>query len=420
MLDEVFRLPHEIMGVPFFGIGWVLLLWGLIAAVLLTVMIRRHGWSPEVTSLLPMLVIGALAIVFLMPRLEQPAHGDVAMGMPLRGYGLMVTLGVIAGGLLAARQARENGVDPEEVFGLAFYCFVGGIIGARTFYVVQYREEYFHGAWTEWLPRVLNFTEGGLVVYGSLLGALPACYYYVRKHRLPIAAMADLVAPSFMVGLAIGRIGCYLHGCCFAGLCPHDSLTVHFPIDSPPYQHQLARGQLHGFTLKVDESAGRVVIYEVEPGGAADRAGLRAGDVVEQINGRPVPPLATTLFFTPVLLVQTDRLPGVTVELDELPARSGPTVPVQIFSSLHAAALGLLLWTWFPFRRRDGEVFTLLLTLYPLGRVLEEIIRDDEPGRLQTNLTISQWVSLVVFLVAMALWILLLRRPHGTIWPKTS
>ncbi|MFM9068810.1 MAG: prolipoprotein diacylglyceryl transferase family protein, partial [Planctomycetota bacterium] len=112
--------------------------------------------------------------------------------------------------------------------------------------------------------------------------------------------------------------------------------------------------------------------------------------------------------------------PGVTVELDELPARSGPTVPVQIFSSLHAAALGLLLWTWFPFRRRDGEVFTLLLTLYPLGRVLEEIIRDDEPGRLQTNLTISQWVSLVVFLVAMALWILLLRRPHGTIWPKTS
>ena len=311
-------------------------------------------------------------------------------------------------------------MDPEQVFGLAFYCFVGGIIGARTFYVVQYREEYFHGEWMQWLPRVLNFTEGGLVVYGSFLGALPACYYYLRKHQLPIAAMADLVAPSFMVGLAIGRIGCFLHGCCFAGLCSHEALTVRFPIDSPPYQHQLARGQLHGFTLVNEESTGRVVVHEVAPGGPAERSGLRAGDIVERINGRPAVPLLPAFFYSPVVLIDTQRQAGLTIELAELPSRSGPTVPVQVFSAIHAATLALLLWSWFPLRRRDGEVFLLLLTLYPLGRMLEEMIRDDEPGRLSTSLSISQWVSLVVFAVAVGLWILLLRRPRQTVWPRFS
>ena len=150
MLDELFRIPHEIFGLPVFGWGWALIAWALGGAVVVAVVAKRHGWGAEVRGLLPVLAIGAAAMVFLMPRLEQPATAHVPQGLPLRGYGFMVTLGILAGGALAARQARQNGIDPDDVFGLAFHCFVGGIVGARTFYVVQYRDEYFYGPISSW------------------------------------------------------------------------------------------------------------------------------------------------------------------------------------------------------------------------------------------------------------------------------
>ena len=71
----------------------------------------------------------------------------------------------------------------------------------------------------------------------------------------------------------------------------------------------------------------------------------------------------------------------------------------------------LLLLAWHPFRRQEGEVFALMLTLYPITRILLEMVRDDEPGVLGTPLTVSQIVSLMVLLAASVLWVHLLRRP---------
>lgn len=422
MLDEIFRLPHALLDIPLFGFGWVLGAWLLGGCGTLIVVGLRHGWkSAELRALLPVLTIGAIAIALLLPRLEARATAEQDVGLPLRGYGLMVTLGILAGGALATRLSRESGINPDDVYGLAFACVIGGLIGARLFYIIQYREEYFYGSWQEWLPRVLNFTEGGLVVYGSFLGAVPACYYYARKYRLPVRAIADLAAPCLMVGLSLGRIGCFLHGCCFAGLCEHDFGTVHFPHDSPPYLHQLARGQLHGVTLALNEDRSRVVVRAVDARGLAAKSGLKPGDVIRSINGQPVPPLEPRQLYVASLVLETEAGERVTIALPDVPKRSGPTLPIQLFSSVHAATLAFLLWAWYPFRRRDGEVFALLLTLYPIGRILEEIIRDDEPGRLHTSLTISQWVSLVLLAVAVVLWTLLLRRPRtvGQVAPQS-
>jgi len=79
--------------------------------------------------------------------------------------------------------------------------------------------------------------------------------------------------------------------------------------------------------------------------------------------------------------------------------------------------LAAFLWLYFPFRLRDGEVFALLLTLHPISRFLLELIRDDEPGQFGTALTISQWLSLVMLLVATGLWWYLLRQPRGRALP---
>src|SRR5262249_44812402 len=139
-------------------------------------------------------------------------------GLPIRGYGLMVLLGVVSGVVLATYRAKQVGLNPELIWSLAFWLFIGGIAGARLFYVVEYLDTRFRSDnLSTTIVRVLDFPEGGLVIYGALLGGAIATIMFVRKHKMPLLALADLIAPSMLVGLALGRIGCMLNGCCYGG-----------------------------------------------------------------------------------------------------------------------------------------------------------------------------------------------------------
>ena len=101
---------------------------------------------------------------------------------------------------------------------MAFWLFIGGMIGGRAFYVIEYWHERFRtDSFRETLLRVLNFPEGGLVVYGALFGGVIGGAVVHSQARLPALATFDLIAPSMAIGLALGRIGCFLNGCCYGG-----------------------------------------------------------------------------------------------------------------------------------------------------------------------------------------------------------
>ena len=93
------------------------------------------------------------------------------------------------------------------------------------------------------------------------------------------------------------------------------------------------------------------------------------------------------------------------------PPRSHPVHPTQIYGSIGALLICLLLLAYDPFRRRDGELWALMLTVYAVTRFLEEVIRTDEPPILGTGMTVSQNVSLLLLLAAMGLWYYVLRQP---------
>lgn len=348
MRSELFRIPIEYQGVPLFGFGVVLALWvvGCVAGMVLLSKRSSGAWK----ELLPGLVIGSLAIV-LLPRLFPE-------GLPIRGYGLMVLCGVIAGILLALHRAQQVGLPGDTILSLAFSVLLCGIIGARAFYVIEYWDSRFKSdSWRETILNVLKFTEGGLVVYGALLGAAVAVIWYVWRHKLPLLALSDLIAPSLLVGLAFGRIGCFLNGCCYGGECELP-WAVTFPRDSLPYMEQVESG--------------------------------RFGD-------------------------------PATLTADTLPARSLPVHPTQLYSAIDAALLGWLLWSYYPFRRRDGEVTALMLTLHPICRFLLEMIRIDESAVFGTGLSISQNFSIVFLVLALVGWALLLRKPpHRATWATFS
>ena len=141
MLQTLFHIPHEIGGWTVFGFGWALLAWGVFSIGLLTYLVLRQGFNADTRAYLPVLAIVALAICFVLPMLEErypSASGpDEILGVPIRGYGTLLLIGVVAGMAVAVDRARRSGLDPDVIYSLAFWMFLWAIVGARAFYVVQ-------------------------------------------------------------------------------------------------------------------------------------------------------------------------------------------------------------------------------------------------------------------------------------------
>ena len=100
------------------------------------------GWNRTVLADLPFLLMFVAVVGWIAPLLEEPSASGPPCGIPIRAYGVMVLLGIGAGIAMSMQQARRMGVDPETVLSLCFWIIVAGFLGARTFYVVEYWEQF--------------------------------------------------------------------------------------------------------------------------------------------------------------------------------------------------------------------------------------------------------------------------------------
>ena len=158
----------------------------------------------------------------------------------LYSYGFMIALGFFLGIVLAMREARRLGENPEKIMDLSFYILVAAIIGSRLFYVVT--------AWSSFADNpleIIKIWKGGLVFYGGFIGAVATAVIYMRLHRLPIWKSADILAPSLALGQTLGRLGCFLAGCCY-GRSSNVAWSVTFtdqaclaPVNTPLHPTQL-------------------------------------------------------------------------------------------------------------------------------------------------------------------------------------
>ena len=419
MHQTLFHIPSDIGGIAVFGFGLLLAVWAVVALGVLAWLVRRQGFSADTWSYVPIFLIVGAVIAWLLPALCKEE------GLPIRGYGTMMLVAVISATALAVWRARRVGQDSEMIFSLALWLFVFGIVGARAFYVIeywpgQYLPVYQQLGFGSLAGAVVNVAEGGLVVYGGFAGGLLGLVLFVRKHRLPLWAVCDLIAPSVMLGLALGRMGCLLNGCCFGGACDC-AWAVRFPPGSPVYCTQIAGGQLYGFTLGDDPAAAPPVVRWVDPDSPAGRAGLQPGDRLTNVSGQDVATLSSVY---ELLEDPEPTLEHLVLEIaGRPPARipvarhSLPVHPTQIYSAVNALLIGLMLLVYDRFRRRDGELSALMITLYPITRFLLEMIRTDEAKNVfGTDMTISQNVSLAVLVGAAALWFHILRRPRRKTW----
>jgi len=144
--------------------------------------------------------------------------------LPIRSYGLLIAIAFLVGIWLGRRRAAARGYDPDMVIDLSVIVIIVSILGARLAYVFVRWEHYQHD-----LSGILRIWEGGLALYGGLIAGTLAGLWFFRRRGMSIWAGADILVPSLALGVAIGRIGCFLNGCCFGHACDHPWGVVFAP-----------------------------------------------------------------------------------------------------------------------------------------------------------------------------------------------
>lgn len=143
-------------------------------------------------------------------------------------YGVMLVLAFLLSTWLAGQFARQLPIDrraisSEQTVDLTCLLLLGGIVGGRLFYILLYWEVYVH-----YPQEILAIWHGGLIWYGGFVGGYLAGWLYARAKRLRPMRVADQIVPFGALGHAIGRIGCFLNGCCY-GRPTNGWWAVRFP-----------------------------------------------------------------------------------------------------------------------------------------------------------------------------------------------
>jgi phosphatidylglycerol:prolipoprotein diacylglycerol transferase len=131
-------------------------------------------------------------------------------------YGVLVAAGFLAGLWVASRLARRSGLDADKVSNLAVWCALAGLAGAKLLLFVF---DWGYYARNPGEIFTLETLRAGGVFHGGLIAALLTAFWYVRRHRLPGLATADVLAPAVALGHGIGRLGCFAAGCCWGTEC---------------------------------------------------------------------------------------------------------------------------------------------------------------------------------------------------------
>jgi len=342
--------------------------------------------------------------------------------IPVYGYGLMLFMAYLWCTWLAKRLCRREGIDGALIPDLAIWLVVAGILGGRMVYVIQYWQTTSTNVGFDRRPllEVIKLWDGGLVLYGAIAGGAVGFFAYDRfvlqKHKVSRWKMLDIIAPCVALGVALGRIGCLFTGCCYGNVACEGRPHIEFPLFSntkppqltAPAGEMIRRGYQAplGFLFR----EGTLEVEGVDHGSAAEKAGLLAGDVVFKVNGIQVLRQEDVVPDDDGRL-KLDLLRGEPVPIEFTPTSIGLN-PTQIYETISMSLLLFFLLSYFPYRRRDGELMVYLMLGYGVHRFLNEMLRTDT-APVAFGLTLSQNVSIAVLLAAGVLAWFVWRRPRN-------
>ncbi len=270
---------------------------------------------------------------------------------PIGTYGVAIVIGLFAALWVASWLGRRRGIHPDFFYDLAFVLLLTGFLGARILYII-----------TDWKnftqdPLGIIFSRQGFVFWGGFLGALPAGIWFVRRRKLPLLEVMDIIAPCLALAHAFGRIGCFFAGCCYGLVC------------APGHDHGWLEKVAVQYPLLTDATGQPIQMFNIP--------------YWEQLMANP-----------PLIQPGQPPLPVVAVQLVE--------------SGGNFLIFGMLLWFWLRKRHFSGQIFSLYLLVYSVMRFNLEFMRGDVGrGIWLGGISTSQIISLLTFAAAIGLWLTL-------------
>lgn len=128
-------------------------------------------------------------------------------GVKIHWYGILIALAVLIGTKVALEAAKRKGIKEEDILDLVLWGLPFAIVGARLYYVIFSWDNYRGN-----IMKILDIRSGGLAIHGGIIGAVVVGIIFARKRNLKFWVLADIAAPSLILGQAIGRWGNYING----------------------------------------------------------------------------------------------------------------------------------------------------------------------------------------------------------------
>ncbi len=302
--------------------------------------------------------------------------------IPIYGYGLMMVLAFLSTQWLASKLARKKGLDPDIFVNVALIALVAGVVGSRISHVLENFSYYTNPSLSAWdnFVNMINIRSGGLTFYGGLILAAPIVLGYLIHKKVPPRLSMDIVAPCVTLGLAVGRIGCFLNGCCY-GAPTNLPWAVQFPYGSSAYIEAYDAG-------KLDMPPELRVPIGGAPG--SDRYRPVTNEELSQGFVVTADPEQPRLFLPP------------NAKAVAAAQHAPPVHPAQLYSTFTSLLITAVVLSYFFVPHAAGRGFALMLMLEGPSRFLLEMLRVEPPVLGQMSL--SMVIGIVLFLVGVILW----------------
>ncbi|MBW8015644.1 MAG: prolipoprotein diacylglyceryl transferase [Planctomycetes bacterium] len=313
----------------------------------------------------------------------------------VKSYGLMMVIGFLCAVFVVRRMAVWFGENPDNVTNVGLYGLIIGVVGARIFYVMHNYKLQFKGNFL----KVFAVWEGGLEFVGGVILAIIFVISYLYIRKLSVRRYFDMLAVGLMIGLAFGRVGCFLNGCCYGK--PTDlACGVSFPYASPSYWSQaFPDSDRNREKPQIDlptEYFGNYSLNGEEWAPAEDfnkyYSNLKPRHLLTEEQAHEVG--------------KEGRYHALHVH------------PTQLYSSVNALFLsGVLYLFWRKFgKEKAGCTFGLMFVLYGITRFLLETIRDDNPFEvawwaIYRGGTISQNIGIYMVIIGVIVFLFCWIRP---------
>lgn len=287
-------------------------------------------------------------------ELKNVPTGFDVFGFHIAFYGLIIGIGMLAGWLIAEWMAKRTGQKTEIYLDFALVAIVVSVIFTRLFYVIFSWDEFKYD-----LIQIFNFRNGGLMIYGGIVGAILSAVVYSKVKKYSFWLLADTGCIGLILGQVIGRWGNFFNREAF-GKYSDGLFAMQLNIQDVAYDFTKSVPSLQ------EKFAGKEAAFQ------------RIMEIRENI-------------------VTVDGLQYIQVH------------PTFLYESLWNLVLLIVLILYTKHKKFDGEIILLYLAGYGLGRIWIEGLRTDQLFLWGTSIPVSQLISGTLVVVA-TLWIVIKRR----------